>query len=102
MYKSINFHPAFKNYVKFVILPPFLNISHIVFSTNINARLWKGCETEEKKEKQVIFPLPIRLLPKSKRLVGTCDMYGGNVSKLIGVGANTYLYFGIFFRNLYG
>jgi len=29
-------------------------------------------------------------------------MYGGNVFKLIGVGADTYLYFGIFFRNLYG
>jgi len=29
-------------------------------------------------------------------------MYGGKVSKLIGVGADTYLYFGIFFRNLYG
>ena len=33
------------------ILPPFLNISHIVFSININARLGEGCETEEKKEK---------------------------------------------------
>ena len=85
-----------------LILPPFLNISHIVFSTNINARLGEGCETEEKKENQAIFSLPIRLLPKSKRLVGACAMYGGKVSKLIGVGADTYLYFGIFFRNLYG
>ena len=85
-----------------VILPPFLNISHIVFSTNINARLGEGCETEEKKKNQVIFLLPIRLLPKSKRLVGVCAMYGENVFKLIDVGADTYLYFGIFFRNLYG
>ena len=85
-----------------VILPPFLNISHIVFSTNINARLGEGCETEEKKENQAIFSLPIRLFPKSKGLVGACAMYGGKVSKLIGVGADTYLYFGIFFRNLYG
>ena len=41
-------------------------------------------------------------IPKSKGLVGACAMYGGNVSKLIGVGADTYLYFEIFFRNLYG
>ena len=32
------------------ILPPFLNISHIVFSTNINARLGEECETEEKRK----------------------------------------------------
>jgi len=32
------------------ILPPFLNISHIVFSTNINARLEEGCETEKKRK----------------------------------------------------
>ena len=83
------------------ILFPFLNISHIVFNTNINARLGEGCETEEKKN-HVIFSLPIRLFPKSKGLVGAYAMYGGKVSKLIGVGADTYLYFGIFFRNLYG
>ena len=83
------------------VLPPFLNISHIVFNTNINARLGKECETKEKKENQAIFSLPIRLLSKSKGLVGACAMYGGKVSKLIGVGADTYLYFGIFFRNLY-
>ena len=35
--------------MKFLLLPPFLNINHIVFSTNINARLGEGCETEEKK-----------------------------------------------------
>ena len=46
-----------------MILLPFLNISHIVFSTNINTRLGEGCETEEKKENQAIFSLPIRLLP---------------------------------------
>ena len=39
----------------YLILPPFLNISHMVFSTNINARLGEGCETEEKKENQAIF-----------------------------------------------
>ena len=33
-----------------IILPPFLNISHIVFSTNINARLGEVCGTEEKKK----------------------------------------------------
>ena len=32
-------------------------------------------------------------IPKSKGLVGACAMYGGKVSKLIGVGADTYLYF---------
>ena len=86
----------------YYILPPFLNISHIVFSTNINVRLREGYETEKKKENQTIFPLPIRLLPKSKGLAGACAMYGGKVSKLIGVGSDTYLYFRIFFRNLYG
>ena len=65
------------------ILPPFFNISHIVFSTNINAWLQEGCEIEEKKENQVIFSLPIKLFPKSKGFVGTCAMYGGNVSKLM-------------------
>ena len=90
-----------RSITSYIILPPFLNISHIVFSTNINARLEEGCETKEKKENQIIFSLPIRLLPKSKGLVGTCAMYGGKVSKLMGVGANTYLYFEIFFRNLY-
>ena len=84
-----------------IILPPFLNISHIVFSTNINARLGEGCETEKKKKNQAIFSLLIRLLPKSKGLVGACVMYGGKISKLIGMGANTYLYFENFFRNLY-
>ena len=85
-----------------IILHPFLNISRIVFSTNINAQLEKGCETEEKKENQAIFSLPIRLLSKSKGLVGACAMYGEKIFKLVGVGANTYLYFIIFFRNLYG
>jgi len=47
----------------YILLPPLLNISHIVFSTNINARLGEGCETEEKKENQAIFSLPIGLLP---------------------------------------
>ena len=84
------------------VLPPFLNISHIIFSTNIKARLGKGCVTAKKNKNQAIFSLPIRLLPKSKRLVETYAMYGGKVFKLIGVGADTYLYFGIFFRNLYG
>jgi len=74
----------------------------VVFSTNINARLGEGCETEEKKKNQAIFSLPIRLFPKFKGLVGACAMYDRNVSKLIGVGADTYLYFEIFFRNLYG
>ena len=41
-------------------------------------------------------------IPKSKGLVGACAMYGGKVSKLIDVRADTYLYFGIFFKNLYG
>ena len=41
-------------------------------------------------------------IPKSKGLVGACDTYGGKVSKIIDMGADTYLYFGIFFRNLYG
>ena len=36
---------------KNIVLSPFLNISHIVFSTNINARLGEGCETEKKKGK---------------------------------------------------
>ena len=40
-------------------------------------------------------------IPKSKGLVGACVMYGGKISKLIGMGANTYLYFENFFRNLY-
>ena len=80
----------------------FLNISHIVFSININARFGEGCETEKKKKNQAIFSLSIRLLPKSKRLVGACAIYGGKVSKLIDVKADTYLYFIIFFRNLYG
>ena len=84
------------------LLHPFLNISHIVLSTNINARLGEGCETEEKKENQAIFSLPTSLLSKSKGLVGACAMYGGKVSKLIGVGVDTYLYFRIFFKNLYG
>ena len=34
----------------YMILPPFLNISHIVFSTNINVRLGKGCEIEKKRK----------------------------------------------------
>ena len=85
-----------------LILPPFLNISHIVFSTNINARLGEGCETEEKKENQAIFSHPIRLLPKSKGLVGACAIYGGKIFQTNRRGADTYLYFGIFFRNLYG
>ena len=41
-------------------------------------------------------------IPKSKGLVGACAMYGRKVSKLIDVGTDTYLYFGIFFKNLYG
>ena len=57
---------------------------------------------KKKNENQAIFSLPIKLFSKSKGLVGACAMYGGKVFKLIGVGADTYLYFGIFFRNLYG
>ena len=46
----------------------------------------------EKKKNQAIFSLPIRLLPKSKGLVGACAMYGGKVSKLMGMGAiRTYI-----------
>ena len=86
-----------------IVLPSFLNIRHIVFSTNINVWLGEGCETEEKRK---IRPSSLSqsdiLLPKSKGLVGACAIYGGKVSKLIGVGADTYLYFEIFFRNLYG
>ena len=33
-----------------LLLPPFLNISHIVFSMNINARLGEVRGTKEKKE----------------------------------------------------
>ena len=103
---TTNVTPSILNYEMFwlfnTLLSPFLNISHIVFINNINVRFGEGRETEEKKKNQAIFSLPIRLFPKSKGLVGACAMYGGKVSKLIGVRADTYLYFEIFYKNLYG